>query len=67
MGVPLTADYDLFCVAPHLSNFSAEKSTGLKSAANKVLAALATRERRNADADLGKNIGVNSVSERSNQ
>ncbi len=53
-GVPLTADYDLFCVAPHLSNFSDEKSTGFKSVATKVLTALATKERRDADADLGR-------------
>ncbi|MYM59194.1 hypothetical protein GTG28_08160 [Vibrio sp. OCN044] len=53
-SVPLTADYDLFCVAPHLSQFSSEKPTRLKPVVKLVQSALAQKERRIVDADLGK-------------
>ncbi|HAS6097604.1 TPA: hypothetical protein I7145_23695 [Vibrio vulnificus] len=52
--VPLTADYDLFCVQPHLSNFSHLKAPSLKSVANVVSMALAQKERRINDAHLGR-------------
>ncbi|WKY57504.1 CyaA/EF/ExoY family adenylyl cyclase toxin [Vibrio sp. SNU_ST1] len=52
--VPLTADYDLFGVLPHLSSFSHSKPLNLKSAARVVSTALAQKERRINDADLGR-------------
>ncbi|MBU2896702.1 CyaA/EF/ExoY family adenylyl cyclase toxin [Vibrio hepatarius] len=74
-SVPLTADYDLFCVAPHLSQFDSDKPTRLKFVVKIVQGALAQKDRRIVDADLGKisqltqkvkqkinqDIGVNSV------
>lgn len=53
-GIPLTADYDLFCVAPHLSQFSTFKPSRLKSVVKVVQTALAQKDRRVVDADLGR-------------
>ena len=53
-GVPLTADYDLFAVLPSLTKFSGQRTKGFHSVTNIMSEALAQKERRIVDPDLGR-------------
>lgn len=51
--VPLTADYDLFCTSPHLSNYHTGDRS-FRGVIYTVKKSLGQRERRNVSADLGR-------------
>ena len=57
-GIPLTADYDLFSICPHLGTTGFQKQADAKQnfrmAANSVRNALGTYDRRAVDIDLGR-------------
>ncbi len=57
-GIPLTADYDLFCICPQLATtgFQTQKTSGanFKMAINSVRNAIGTYDRRAVDMDLGR-------------
>ncbi|MFD2178644.1 anthrax toxin-like adenylyl cyclase domain-containing protein [Veronia pacifica] len=56
-GIPLTADYDLFSVSPHLSVFAPHGGflkNKFKTATQRVSMALGQLERRTLDEELGK-------------
>lgn len=51
--LPLTADYDLFSVCPHLSAFNPGQKPRLQDALKAVKQSLGQTSRRNSDPDLG--------------
>lgn len=55
-GTPLTADYDLFSICPHLSRFHtpSQSTATLKTAARSVMKSLGTVDRRIIHDDMGR-------------